>query len=50
MPPEQAGEIIVAGAEREKPRVIVGNDAKLGALFERLSPVGYWNILKRSIS
>jgi NAD(P)-dependent dehydrogenase (short-subunit alcohol dehydrogenase family) len=50
MPPEQAGEIIVAGAEREKPRVIVGNDAKLGALFERLSPVGYWNILKRSMS
>lgn len=50
MPPERAGEIIVAGAERGKPRVIVGNDARLGALFERLSPVGYWNILKRSMS
>ncbi|HVF83125.1 MAG TPA: SDR family NAD(P)-dependent oxidoreductase [Sphingomicrobium sp.] len=50
MPLEKAGEIIVAGAERERPRVIVGNDAKLAVLFERLSPVGYWNILKRSMS
>ena len=50
MPPEKAGEIIVSGAERGKARVIVGNDAKAGALFERLMPVGYWNILKRSMS
>ena len=50
MPPEKAGEIIVSGAERGKPRVIVGNDARMGALFERLMPVGYWNILKRNMS
>jgi short-subunit dehydrogenase len=50
MPPEQAGEVIVAGAERGKARVIVGKDAKAGALFERLMPVGYWKILRRSMS
>ena len=46
----RSGEIIVSGAERGKSRVIVGNDAKAGALFERLMPVGYWNILKRSMA
>jgi hypothetical protein len=30
--------------------VLVGNDAKIAALIERLSPVGYWNILKRSMA
>ena len=50
MSPVKAGEIIVEGIEKERPRVLVGNDAKMGALIERLSPVGYWNILKRSMA
>lgn len=50
MSPVKAGEIIVNGVEKRKPRVIVGNDARLASLFERLSPVGYWNILKRSMA
>jgi NAD(P)-dependent dehydrogenase (short-subunit alcohol dehydrogenase family) len=49
MPPEQAGEIIVSGVEKERPRVIVGNDAKFMALVERLAPVAYWKILGRGI-
>jgi NAD(P)-dependent dehydrogenase (short-subunit alcohol dehydrogenase family) len=50
MPPEEAGEIIVSGAEQGKVRVIVGKDAKAAALFERLMPINYWNILKRSMA
>jgi short-subunit dehydrogenase len=49
MPPEQAGEIIVRGIERRRARILVGSDAKAAALLERLSPVGYWNLLKKAI-
>jgi NAD(P)-dependent dehydrogenase (short-subunit alcohol dehydrogenase family) len=50
MPPERAGEIIVSGVEQDRPRIIVGNDAKFGALIERLAPVSYWKFLGRSMS
>ena len=49
MPPEQAGEIIVRGIERRQARILVGSDAKAAALLERLSPVGYWNLLKKAM-
>ena len=49
MPPEQAGEIIVRGIERRRARILVGSDAKAAALLERLSPVGYWNLLKKAM-
>ena len=49
MPPERAGEIIVSGMERGRPRVIVGNDARSAALIERLSPVNYWKHLQRRL-
>lgn len=48
MPPEQAGEIIVTGVEKERPRVLVGGDARFMALVERLAPVGYWKFLGRT--
>ena len=48
MPPEKAGEIIVSGVERERPRVVVGNDARFMALVERIAPVGYWKFLGRT--
>jgi NAD(P)-dependent dehydrogenase (short-subunit alcohol dehydrogenase family) len=47
MPPEQAGEIIVSGVEKDRPRIIVGSDAKLAALIERLFPVSYWKFIGR---
>ena len=47
MPPERAGEIIVKGMERGRPRVIVGRDAKTASLIERLAPVAYWKALGR---
>lgn len=44
---DQAGEIIVRGIERRQPRILVGQDAKLVAVIERLMPVGYWHIIGR---
>jgi len=49
MPPERAGEIIVSGMERGRPRVLVGNDAKRASLIERIAPVSYWKHLQRRL-
>ncbi|MCO6480360.1 MAG: SDR family NAD(P)-dependent oxidoreductase [Phaeodactylibacter sp.] len=46
MPPSQAGEIIVKGIEKGRGRILVGTDAKVIALIERLMPVHYWKLLK----
>ncbi len=49
LPPATAGETIVRGVERRKARVLVGSDAKVLALIERLMPVRYWNVLRRRL-
>jgi NAD(P)-dependent dehydrogenase (short-subunit alcohol dehydrogenase family) len=49
MPPERAGEIIVAGVEKKRPRVLVGGDARFMAVVERLAPVSYWKFLGRAL-
>jgi hypothetical protein len=49
MPPERAGEIIVRAVEQRRSRVLVGGDAVVVALLERLAPVGYWRLLRRAI-
>jgi short-subunit dehydrogenase len=49
MPPEVAGETIVRGVENRKARILVGSDAKMAALLERLMPVTYWNLLGRRV-
>jgi short-subunit dehydrogenase len=46
MPPAKAGEIIVDAIERRAPRVLVGRDAKLLSLLERIVPVSYWKFLE----
>jgi len=46
LPPKAAGEIIVKGIERRAPRVLVGTDAKVLSIIERLAPVSYWKLLK----
>lgn len=48
MSPDQAAEIIVRAVERDQARVLVGQDAKILALLERLMPVNYWKLLGRS--
>ncbi len=47
MPPERAGEIIVKAIRQNKARVLVGIDARIISLVERLMPVHYWNIFRR---
>ena len=47
MPPERAAAVIIAGIAKDRPRIIVGNDAKIASAVERLTPVGYWPILRR---
>lgn len=47
MPPEHAGEIIVRGIERRRPRIIVGSDARFASIIERLAPVSYWKVIGR---
>lgn len=48
MPPERAGEIIVRAAERRQARVLVGLDAGLVSVLERVAPVSYWALLGRA--
>lgn len=47
LPPERAAEIIVEGIERKRGRELVGSDAKLLSVIERLMPVSYWKLLGR---
>ncbi|MGY1839418.1 MULTISPECIES: SDR family NAD(P)-dependent oxidoreductase [unclassified Modestobacter] len=47
MPPEQAARIIVAGVEAGRPRVLVGNDAKVVDLLVRLLPATYPRLAAR---
>ncbi len=47
MPPARAGEIIVRAVERRRARVLVGGDAVVVALIERLAPVRYWRLIRR---
>lgn len=47
MAPERAAAIILSGVERRRPRVLVGRDAHVAALIERLFPASYWPILSR---
>jgi NAD(P)-dependent dehydrogenase (short-subunit alcohol dehydrogenase family) len=46
-PPAHAAEIILAGVERRRPRILVGVDARLGYWLERLMPTTYWSVLQR---
>lgn len=45
--PDRAAAAILAGIARRAPRVVVGRDAKVAALIERVMPVGYWPLLAR---
>ncbi len=47
MPPPRAAEIIVRGIEKNKARILVGYDAKIVSLLERVLPVSYWKILEK---
>lgn len=49
LPPERAAAIIVDATERRKARVLVGRDAKIMSVLERLWPVGYWALARPKV-
>lgn len=46
LPPERAAEKIVEAIERRRSRVVIGKDAKIASLLERLAPTRYWQIIR----
>jgi short-subunit dehydrogenase len=44
---EQAAAVIVAGIAQRKKRILIGRDATMLDLIQRLLPVGYWALLMR---
>ena len=48
--PEQAAKDILHGIEKNKPRVLVGIDARIGDRLQRLMPTGYQKIVKKMSS
>ncbi len=49
MPSGRAGEIIVEAIARRAPRVLVGSDARIAALIERILPVSYWSLIGKRL-
>jgi short-subunit dehydrogenase len=47
IPPRVAGERIVRAVERRRPRLLIGADARIGDLMQRLAPARYWRVLGR---
>ena len=47
MPPDKAASIMIQAIEQERARVLVGFDAKVASLLERVFPVAYWRLLAR---
>lgn len=46
LPASDAAAIILRGLERRRPRILVGTDAAIAALAERLAPVSYGALLR----
>jgi len=47
--PKDAALRIIAGIEKNQPRILIGNDARLMDLVQRLRPATYWSVLARLI-
>jgi short-subunit dehydrogenase len=47
--PRQAALRIVSGIEKDKPRILIGSDARMLDLLQRLRPATYWRVLARRI-
>jgi short-subunit dehydrogenase len=47
--PAAAALKIIAGIERNAPRILIGNDARMMDLLQRLRPGTYWSVLARRI-
>jgi short-subunit dehydrogenase len=47
--PQAAALRIIAGIEKNSPRILIGNDARFMDLLQRLRPGTYWSVLARRI-
>jgi short-subunit dehydrogenase len=47
--PTAAAQRIIAGIEKNQPRILIGNDARFMDLLQRLRPGTYWAVLARRI-
>jgi short-subunit dehydrogenase len=47
--PHAAALRIIAGIEKNRPRILIGNDARAMDLLQRLRPASYWAVLARRI-
>ena len=47
--PEKAAEAILRGIEARAPRVVIGADARRALLIQRLMPVRYWSLIRRTV-
>jgi short-subunit dehydrogenase len=46
--PDAAARRIIDGIRQREKRILIGGDAKLIALIQRLLPVGYWSLFRKS--
>ena len=47
--PQQAAKTIIDGIERNRPRILIGGDARMMDFLQRLRPATYWAVLARRI-
>ena len=47
--PAAAALRIIAGIEKNQPRILIGNDARFMDLLQRFRPGTYWSVLARRI-
>jgi len=47
--PKDAALTIIAGVERNKPRILIGSDARMMDILQRLRPATYWAVLSRRL-
>lgn len=47
--PTIAAQRIIAGIEKNQPRILIGNDARFMDLLQRFRPATYWKVLQRQI-
>lgn len=50
MPPQRAAAMIISGVEKKKVRIFIGTDARLMAWLEWLSPLSYWQFIRKIAS
>jgi short-subunit dehydrogenase len=48
--PAAAAQRIIAGIEKNAPRILIGNDARMMDLLQRVLPGTYWSVLARLIA